>query len=116
MGLDLRAAGEVGLLARAAQAGDKAAQLALGERFEEGRGVPEDLERACRLYEAAAATTGGTMFVYSPPVRPGGSGQVIPINTPVRPGLPAARERLSVLAYRGSSTAGAGSTCLERHR
>lgn len=116
MGLDLTAASPtpVQRLAAAARAGDKAAQLALGTRFEHGRGVPEDLDRACRLYESAAATTGGTIYVYSPPVGQS-AGRVIPITTPVSPGLPVARERLTALAYRAGGQPGA-SACLARHR
>jgi hypothetical protein len=41
-------------LARQARSGDKQAQLQLGIRYEEGRGVPVDLARAERLYFQAA--------------------------------------------------------------
>jgi TPR repeat protein len=41
---------ELQSLARRAQAGDKQARLELGVRYEEGRGVVRDLERAERLY------------------------------------------------------------------
>jgi hypothetical protein len=118
MGLDLRTPpGNRGIerlqrLARTAQAGSKAAQLELGRMFEDGNGVPEDADRACRLYEAAAATTGGTIYVYSPPVGKGGSGRVIPITTPIVAGLPVARERLQSLRYRIDRAERAGSACL----
>ena len=118
MGLDLRTPpGNRGIeqiqrLARTAQAGSKAAQLELGRMFEDGNGVPEDADRACRLYEAAGATTGGTIYVYSPPVGKGGSGRVIPITTPVVQGLPVARERLQSLRYRIDRAERAGSPCL----
>jgi len=45
---------EVKVLARTAQVGDKLAQLELGKRFEAGRGVPKDLDRAAKLYAASA--------------------------------------------------------------
>ena len=38
----------------------------LGIRFEEGRGVPRDLEKARKLYRIAVISTGGTTFYYSP--------------------------------------------------
>ena len=117
MGVDLRAQpatyvdGRLQLLAARAQAGDAATQLTLGRVFETGAGVPTDLDRACRLYRAAAATTGGTIYVYSPKV---GNipGRVIPITTPVRPGLPEAAERLATLRYRAADADRAGSDCL----
>ena len=92
---------ELQQLAQRAAAGSKPALLELGIRYEEGRGVPVDLPRAARLYGQAAATTGGTMFVYSPPVGQAKYGSVIPITTgPVVPGLPDARERLRALQAR----------------
>ena len=118
MGVDLRTPpGNRGIeqlqrLAGAAQAGSKPAQLELGRLFEDGNGVPEDADRACRLYEAAAATSGGTIYVYSPPVGKGGAGRVIPITTPVIEGLPVAKERLATLRYRVSEAERARSPCL----
>jgi hypothetical protein len=85
-------------LAMRAQAGDKHAQLELGVRYEEGRGVPIDLRRAERLYLMAASDSGGTTYVYSPPVGRNGRGQVIPVDTgPRQHGLPEARVRLDEL-------------------
>lgn len=117
MGVDLRASPatqsdqQLQFLAARAQAGDAAAQLEFGRMFELGRGAPIDLDRACRLYRAAAATTGGTIYVYSPKV--GNSpGRVIPVTTPVRPGLPEAAERLSALRYRAAAVDRARSDCL----
>lgn len=46
---------EVKVLVRNAQSGDKVAQLELGKRFEAGRGVPKDVDRAAKLYAAAAS-------------------------------------------------------------
>lgn len=94
LGLDLAAADV--LLRRtalAARGGDKQAQLTLGRWFEQGAGVPRDPERACRLYAMASRTTGGTIWVYSPPVGREKAGRVIPVNTPVSPGLPEASAR-----------------------
>ena len=91
---------ELQWLAQRAQAGDKQAQLELGIRYEEGRGVPVDLARARRLYRLAAADSGGTMYVYSPPVGRHGRGGVIPIRSgPPQPGLVEARERLERLKW-----------------
>jgi hypothetical protein len=88
-------------LASRAASGDKWAQLELGIRFEEGSGVPMDWRRAERLYAGAARATGGTIMVYVPPVRRGGSGSVMPVSTgPRMPGLPEARERLQALRKR----------------
>jgi hypothetical protein len=81
-------------LAMRAQAGDKQAQLELGIRFQEGRAVPVDLRRAERLYALAASDSGGTMYIYSPPVGSNGRGQVIPVNSgPRQRGLSEARRR-----------------------
>jgi len=92
---------EVQALARRAVAGDKWAQLQLGIRFEEGNGVAVNWDRAARLYRMAAATTGGTIMVYVPPVTPGRSGRVMPLSSgPRMTGLPQARERLEALRKR----------------
>jgi hypothetical protein len=92
---------ELRSLAQRAEAGDKTAQLELGIRFEEGRGVPLDWRRAERLYGMAASSSGGTMMIYVPPVRPGGAGSVMPVDTGPRvPGLAEARERLRALRGR----------------
>jgi hypothetical protein len=101
-GIDLRPASlvapDVQSLAQRAQNGDKQSQLDLGIRYEDGRGVPQDLKRARALYRMAATQTGGTIFVYVPASRKGGHGYVTPVNTgPVVPGLAAARERLNAL-------------------
>jgi hypothetical protein len=105
MGIDLAGpavsaeAAELQLLARRAQAGDKRAQLNLGIRYEEGRGVPQDLKRARELYQRAAATTGGTMWVYQPPVSKGAKGGVVPVDSgPKLYGLQEAKRRLARLS------------------
>ncbi|MEO1046352.1 MAG: hypothetical protein AAFX04_12995 [Pseudomonadota bacterium] len=85
-------------LARAAMGGDKWAQLELGIRFEEGIGVARDVKKARSLYAKAATDSGGTIWVYSPPVGNGTRGQVIPVDTgPKRYGLAAAKRRLKNL-------------------
>ena len=100
-GIPLRAGAgdpELQQLARQAQAGDKQAQLELGIRYEEGRGVARNLARAEELYELAASVTAGRQHVYAPPVGNQTAGQVmdVAVGTP-RPGLQAARWRLERL-------------------
>ncbi len=91
----------VGELAKLASMGDKHAQLELGTRFEEGRGVACDPGKARTLYGRAAATTGGTIWVYQPPVGNGTTGRTVPLDTgPREVGLPAASERLASLEDR----------------
>lgn len=63
-----------------ARAGDKQAQYELGLRFARGAGVQQDCAKARQLFRQAAAQSGGTIWVYSPPVVKGGAGRVIPIN------------------------------------
>ena len=88
-------------VAEQALSGNKAAQLALGIAYEEGQGVAVDLKRARTLYRLAAANSGGTIYVYQPPVRKGGRGGVIPVNLgPVVAGLAGAKARLAALKAR----------------
>lgn len=99
-GLDLRpgiVAEDVRRLALQARGGDKHAQLALGDLFVAGRGIPRDLAKARSLYASAAQESGGTLWVYSPPVGKQKAGSVIPITRPMIPGLPAAVARLEAL-------------------
>jgi hypothetical protein len=78
--------------------GDKRAQLDLGIRFEEGLGIERDLNKAKKLYRQAAIDSGGTIWVYSPPVGNGTSGRVMPVNAGVRQnGLAEAKRRLEAL-------------------
>jgi hypothetical protein len=82
-------------LAWRAQAGDKQAQLDLGIAYEEGFGVPVDLKRAEGLYRMASLDSGGTIYVYQPPVRKGGRSGMVPVDTgPIVKGLGAAKVRL----------------------
>jgi len=70
-------------------------------RFEEGRGVERDPNKARKLYAKAAASSGGTIWVYSPPVGNGTSGRVIPVNSgPKQSGLAEAKRRLEGLGTR----------------
>jgi hypothetical protein len=90
-------------LARRAQSGDKQAQLELGIREEEGRGVPMDSELAERLYRMAATDSGGTAYVYLPPVGKHGRGRVAAISRgSARWGLADARVRLERLRSRAA--------------
>lgn len=62
-------------LAQRARAGDQQAQLELGIRFEAGRGLPRDLDRAAKLYwDAATVPSKRRMALYLP--RKGGGGFV----------------------------------------
>ena len=93
-------AADVGLqaLARRAKAGDKHAQLELGIRYEEGRGVPIDLGRAKTLYREAATDSGGTELVYVPASVKRGRAASVPINRGPRiVGLPEAQAKLQGL-------------------
>ncbi|WP_162806791.1 SEL1-like repeat protein [Sphingosinicella terrae] len=87
-------------LAMRAQAGDKHAQLELGIRYEQGRGVPVNLARAEHLYRLAASDSSGSGLVYLPPVGTA-RGQVVPVRTGQSSrGLDEARERLDRIIAR----------------
>jgi len=88
-------------LAQRAAAGDKRAQLDLGIRYEEGRGVPANLARAESLYRLAASDEPRKKWIYTPPVGNGTSGRVIAVDRPVPgPGLFEAQQRLQQLEGR----------------
>ena len=88
-------------LARRARAGEKPAQLELGIRYEEGRGVAPDLSRAERLYRRAAAGTPRTTAIYVPSRNGRGHGRVLPARIGfAERGLPEARRRLHLLLRR----------------
>lgn len=90
-------------LASMARAGDKSAQFELGIRFEQGFGLEQDLGKACRLFARAATQSGGTLWIYVPPVGNGTSGRVMPVDQgPIVPGLAAAAARLETLSDAGS--------------
>lgn len=96
MGLDVSQLDrKTALLVQRAQLGDKQAQFELGQRFSAGDGVPQDCEKAKKLTKRAASASGGTLWVYSPPVANGSQGQVIPVDRgPVQPGFAAAGKAL----------------------
>jgi hypothetical protein len=101
MGVSLKPGGAdpaVQALAARASAGDKQAQLDLGIRFEEGSGVARDLTTAKKLYGQAASDSGGTIWVYTPPVGNGTSGRVVPVQSGTKQyGLAEAQRRLKTL-------------------
>ena len=101
MGVSLKPGGAdpaVQALAARASAGDKQAQLDLGIRFEEGAGVARDLTAAKKLYRQAASDSGGTIWVYTPPVGNGTSGRVVPVQSgPKQYGISEAQRRLKTL-------------------
>lgn len=101
MGISLKpgaAAAELQELARRAQAGDKQAQLELGIRYEEGRGVARDIAKARSLYRLAAADSGGPVWVYVPSVVAGQQGRVAQVGErPGQRGLVQAKLRLEAL-------------------
>ena len=71
---------ELQVLARRAKMGDKGAQLDLGIRFEEGRGVLQDSGRAIKLYRKAASDSSEIRWVYLPPIGNGTKGRVFPVS------------------------------------
>ncbi|WP_363827338.1 SEL1-like repeat protein [Sphingobium sp. LMC3-1-1.1] len=81
-------------LAQRASGGNRQAQLELGIRYEEGQGLPVDLERARKLYTMAASDSGGTMWIYSPSPGGGSPARVLPVDRPVVHGLDEAKRRL----------------------
>lgn len=96
---------ELQALSRRAQHGDKFAQLELGTRFEEGRGVLKDIALARRLYAAAAAPARAVRHVYIPPVgKQPGRMMSIP-DGPPQGGLAEARCRLARIELRAYSNA-----------
>jgi TPR repeat protein len=83
-------------LARLAFSGDKPASLELGIRFEEGRGVSQDFDKALQLYKIAATTTGGPISIYVPGFE-GRPGMVESFAQPYEYGLPEAQRRRGLL-------------------
>ncbi len=89
---------ELQSLARRAKSGDKRAQLELGTRYEEGRGVTPNRKRAERLYRSAAMQIGGVRMAYVPAAGKNGRGATVPISGGrLVPGLPEAAARLAAL-------------------
>lgn len=92
-------------LARLAANGDKQAQLDLGIRYEEGRGVPVDVARAAELYRMAAEDSSGGVQVYVPDANGPGHVETINMGAPVQ-GLEEAARRLRALEIAGSASTG----------
>ncbi|VVS96003.1 conserved hypothetical protein [Erythrobacter sp. EC-HK427] len=87
---------DLALLHDRASAGDQQAQYELGLQYAAGVQVPRNCETARSLWRSASTPTGGTMWIYSPPVGNGTTGRVIPINNgSPRPGMDVAREALA---------------------
>lgn len=102
-GIDLRpgrASAEMQRLASLSSVGDKAAQLELGVRYEEGRGVAGNLARAKKLYQLAARDAGGPLYVYSPSPGNSSPSRVLRVERSLVPGLYAAAIRLEKLRSR----------------
>ncbi|MFC7535909.1 hypothetical protein ACFQPG_00840 [Sphingomonas sp. GCM10030256] len=79
-----------------AAAGDKHAQLQMGIFLDERAASDQDLRRAVQLYKAAASSSSGTTYVYSPPIGKEKAGRVLPVRTgPDLPGLTEAKVRLA---------------------
>lgn len=101
MGIPLlpgKAPADVQELARKAQSGDKHAQLDLGIRYEEAKGLARNIVKARQLYELAARPTKNVIFIYIPPVRKGDPGAVLPVGSEFKQqGLADAHARLSRL-------------------
>lgn len=93
---------ELRSLAQRAAAGDKQAQLDLGIRYEEGRGVPVRVDRAKQLYASAAVSDGGMSMLHIPSGKNGSIGTTPIYSGAERPGLPQAQQRLRFLENRSS--------------
>jgi hypothetical protein len=81
---------------------EQALELAL--RMRVGIGAPKRPGVALKVYEQLARTTGGTIYVYSPPVGSEGAGRVIPVNTgPAIPGDGHAMRELGIMLISGEA-------------
>jgi len=86
----------------AADLGMQSGIVELAKRYETGTGVQADLKRAVALYTRAAAAVQPTTAIYSPPVRVGGSGQMIFLpNSHAGPGSAEAQFRLGQMLIEG---------------
>jgi TPR repeat protein len=78
--------------------------LALALMFRSGEGAPKRPGIARHIYERLVISTGGTIYVYSPPVGKMKSGTVIPVNTgPVVPGDARAMRELGKMLIAGEA-------------
>lgn len=91
-------------LARLASFGNRHAQLELGKRFENGRGVARDWDRAEKLYQSASKNSGGPIWIYVPGVG-GAPGRVQQVDMPVVVGLVEANIALRELREKRGATA-----------
>lgn len=85
-----------------ADQGERSAMVELARALETGEGVTRDDVRAVALYEKAAEDRPAFTTIYSPPVRLGGSGQVMMIpNADGGPGNAEAKYRLGHMLNEG---------------
>jgi hypothetical protein len=99
MGIDLRpgqADRGIQLLAMQARQGDQEALLHLAAAYDFGLGVAPDRNRAIRLYQLAARSDPGSMYVWVPDGSAGGRVQRLDTGPP-RAGSHTARQRLQQL-------------------
>jgi hypothetical protein len=92
-------------LATHASLGHRHSLLELGVRFENGRGVRRDFDKAEELYLAAGRENSGTIHIWVPGVGDA-PGSVQRFNKPFDPGLPEAFERLRALRAKRAALAG----------
>lgn len=85
-----------------AEQGERSAMIELARALETGEGVTRDDVSAAALYENAAQDRPAFTSIYSPPVRLGGSGQVMMIpNADGGPGNAEAKYRLGRMLVEG---------------
>lgn len=89
-----------------ADQGERIAMVELARALEMGNGVSRDEIRAAALYEKAVQDRPAFTSVYSPPARPGGSGQIMMIPDPDGgPGDAEAKYRLGQMLVEGRGVA-----------
>lgn len=89
-----------------ADQGERIAIVELGRAYEIGNGVSQDHARAAALYERAAQDRPKYTSIYSPPVRLGGSGQMLLLPNPDGgPGETEAKYRLGRMLVDGRGVA-----------
>lgn len=82
--------------------GERRAIVELARAYETGQGFASDERRAASLYEQAAQDRPTVTSIYSPPVRIGGSGQMMMLPNPDGgPGDPEAKYRLGRMLMEG---------------
>jgi TPR repeat protein len=89
-----------------ADQGERMAIVQLARAYEMGMGVPQDAARAVSLYEQAVQDRPKYTSIYSPPVRLGGSGQMLLLPNPNGgPGDAEAKYRLGRMLIDGRGVA-----------